>query len=62
MSPPDLNSDEAEIYVEGKQKMVDGFIRWCERGNVGLNQQASVSAVLEEDPTGMYDEFYAKTK
>lgn len=61
MSPPD-DSDEAEIYVEGKKKMVEGFIRWCEKGNVGLSQVVGVSKVTEEEPTGLYDGFYVKTK
>uniref|UniRef100_A0A7R9ZE38 Acylphosphatase-like domain-containing protein n=1 Tax=Pseudictyota dubia TaxID=2749911 RepID=A0A7R9ZE38_9STRA len=63
MSPVDEDSDTAEIYVEGKRKMVDGFIRWCERGSkqVGLSQKLEVVKVEEEDPTGLYDGFYAKT-
>lgn len=61
MSPPD-DSKEAEIYVEGSRKMVDGFIRWCQRGSVGLSQVVEVSSVAEEDPTGLYDGFYVKTK
>jgi len=61
MSPPD-DSAEAEIYVEGKKKMVDGFVRWCQRGNVGLSQVTTVKEIFEEDPTGLYDGFYAKTK
>lgn len=40
--------------------MVDGFIRWCERGDVGLSQVTSVKEVIEEMPTGLYDEFYVK--
>ncbi|CAJ1958832.1 unnamed protein product [Cylindrotheca closterium] len=61
MSPPD-ESDEAEIYVEGKRKLMAGFIRWCKKGDVGLNQQAKVIDVKEEDPTGLYESFYVKTK
>ena len=61
MSPPD-DTDTAEIYIEGKRKMVEGFIRWCERGNVGLSQKATVVKVEEEEPTGLYDGFYVKTK
>eukprot|EP00547_Thalassionema_nitzschioides_P003409 CAMPEP_0194200174 /NCGR_PEP_ID=MMETSP0156-20130528/898_1 /TAXON_ID=33649 /ORGANISM="Thalassionema nitzschioides, Strain L26-B" /LENGTH=61 /DNA_ID=CAMNT_0038925141 /DNA_START=331 /DNA_END=516 /DNA_ORIENTATION=+ len=61
MSPPD-DSDEAEIYVEGKKKMVDGFVRWCQRGNVGLSQVTKVKDIFEEDPTGLYDGFYVNTK
>ena len=61
MSPMDLSSDEAEIYVEGKLHMVEGFIRWCQRSKVGLNQIITVKDVYEEEPTGMYDEFYASS-
>jgi acylphosphatase len=61
MTPPD-GSDEAEIYVEGKRKMVDGFIRWCRKGEVGLSQVVKVVDVVEEDPTGLYDGFYAKVR
>lgn len=62
MSPPD-DSDVAEIYVEGKRNLVDGFVRWCRRGNknVGLNQVTTVKEVIDETPVGMYDEFYVKT-
>lgn len=49
------------LILQGKQKMVDGFVRWCKRGNVGLSQVVSVSEVLEEEPTGLYDGFYVKT-
>jgi hypothetical protein len=42
--------------------MVDGFIRWCKKGDVGLNQQATVTEVKEEDPTGLFEGFYVKTK
>jgi hypothetical protein len=59
MSPIDASTDEAEIYVEGKLRMVEGFIRWCQRSNVGLNQIISVKDVYVEEPTGMYDDFYA---
>jgi acylphosphatase len=61
MSPPD-DSDTAEIYVEGSRKMVEGFIRWCQKGNVGLSQVVGVHEVKEEEPTGLYDGFYVKTK
>eukprot|EP00978_Attheya_sp_CCMP212_P007654 scaffold17766_cov54-Attheya_sp.AAC.4 len=44
MSPPD-DTDQAEIYVEGKRKMVDGFIRWCKRGKVGLSQDCNRQSV-----------------
>jgi len=61
MSPPD-DTEEAEIYVEGKEKMVDGFVRWCKKSNVGLNQVIKVKEVIEEEPTGLYEEFYVQTK
>mmetsp|Transcript_26438 Transcript_26438/g.37277 ORF Transcript_26438/g.37277 Transcript_26438/m.37277 type:complete len:143 (+) Transcript_26438:160-588(+) len=60
MTPPD-DTREAEIYVEGKRKMVDGFVRWCKKGNVGLSQVTAVKDVIEEVPTGLYDGFYVKT-
>ena len=46
---------------QGKRKMVDGFIRWCRRGNAGLNQLTTVKEIIEESPTGLYDGFYVKT-
>mmetsp|Transcript_7835 Transcript_7835/g.12262 ORF Transcript_7835/g.12262 Transcript_7835/m.12262 type:complete len:171 (-) Transcript_7835:250-762(-) len=49
------------IY-QGKKKMVDGFVRWCQRGNVGLSQVTKVKDIFEEDPTGLYDGFYVNTK
>ena len=61
MSPPD-ETDEAEIYVEGKRNLVDGFVRWCKRSKVGMNQLVTVKDVHEEEPTGLYEGFYAKTK
>lgn len=63
MTPPD-GSNKAEIYVEGKRKQVEAFVRWCKRGSksVGLSQKMDVLEVLEEDPTGLYDGFYVKTK
>eukprot|EP00555_Chaetoceros_dichaeta_P011957 CAMPEP_0198253472 /NCGR_PEP_ID=MMETSP1447-20131203/3882_1 /TAXON_ID=420782 /ORGANISM="Chaetoceros dichaeta, Strain CCMP1751" /LENGTH=188 /DNA_ID=CAMNT_0043939149 /DNA_START=96 /DNA_END=662 /DNA_ORIENTATION=+ len=62
MSPPE-DTDTAEIYVEGKRSNVEGFIRWCGRGtkSVGLSQKLEVVEITEEDPTGLYDGFYAKT-
>jgi len=48
-------------FIQGKRKMVDGFIRWCKRGKVGLNQITTVKEVAEESPTGLYDGFYVKT-
>jgi acylphosphatase len=64
MTPPDAESDIAEIYVEGKRKHVEGFVRWCKKANknVGLNQITQVLDVLEEEPTGLYDGFYAHIK
>lgn len=41
--------------------MIDGFVRWCERGDVGLSQKITVESVIDEFPTGMYDEFYVQT-
>lgn len=61
MSPPD-DSGKAEIYVEGKRKMLEGFLRWCQKSDVGLSQQITVSEILEEDPTGLYDDFYVKIR
>lgn len=46
---------------QGKKKMVDGFVRWCKRADVGLSQVTDVEQVLEESPTGLYDGFYVKT-
>ncbi|KAL7463165.1 hypothetical protein ACHAXS_003544 [Conticribra weissflogii] len=60
MSPPD-DSKRAEIYVEGKRKMVESFVRWCKRGDVGLSQSIKVESVLDEYPTGLYDGFYVDT-
>jgi acylphosphatase len=62
MTDPDPASDTAEIYVEGKGKLVDGFVRWCQRGKVGLSQTLSVLDVIDEEPTGLYESFYCKTK
>jgi len=61
MSPPD-DTDLAEIYIEGKKKMVDGFVRWCQRGKIGLSQKMTVENIAEEEPTGLYDDFYVKVK
>mmetsp|Transcript_27209 Transcript_27209/g.42733 ORF Transcript_27209/g.42733 Transcript_27209/m.42733 type:complete len:159 (-) Transcript_27209:264-740(-) len=60
MTPPD-DSKKAEILVEGRRKMVDGFVRWCQRGNVGLSQAITVESIVEEEPTGLYDDFYVPT-
>ena len=62
MTDPDTTSDRAEIYVEGKRKMVDGFVRWCNRGKVGLSQTLRVVEIFDEEPTGLYESFYCKTK
>eukprot|EP00816_Leptocylindrus_hargravesii_P000998 CAMPEP_0196809872 /NCGR_PEP_ID=MMETSP1362-20130617/9750_1 /TAXON_ID=163516 /ORGANISM="Leptocylindrus danicus, Strain CCMP1856" /LENGTH=155 /DNA_ID=CAMNT_0042184691 /DNA_START=42 /DNA_END=509 /DNA_ORIENTATION=+ len=64
MSPPSEDPKApAEIYVEGKRRSVEGFVRWCKKGDVGLNQRAIVLNVsYDELPTGMYDDFYVKTK
>ena len=40
--------------------MVESFCRWCKRSDVGLSQTITVSEVLEEDATGLYDDFYVK--
>lgn len=61
MTPPDANSKEAEIYVEGKRRMVDGFVRWCQKSNVGLSQVVKVKEVREEEPTGLYEDFYVQS-
>jgi acylphosphatase len=60
MTPPD-DTKRAEIYVEGKRHVVEGFVRWCKKGNVGLSQVTAVEAVVEEDPTGLYEGFYIQT-
>jgi acylphosphatase len=62
MSPPEEGVDEAEIYIEGTRKMVDGFIRWAQKGDVGLSVYTKVTGIVEEEPTGMYETFYVKTK
>ena len=41
--------------------MVEGFIRWCKKGDVGLSQKIEVENVIDEDPTGLYDDFYVQT-
>ena len=42
--------------------MVDGFVRWCQKGTekVGLSQKLEVVSSTEEVPTGLYDGFYVK--
>jgi acylphosphatase len=64
MTDPD-DSKTAEIYVEGKRKMVEGFIRWCEKADkkIAMNQKITVDEVsYDEEPTGLYEGFYCKTK
>jgi hypothetical protein len=56
-----LTWNRSHVFGQGKRKMVDGFVRWCKRGKVGLNQITTVKEVIEESPTGLYDGFYAKT-
>ncbi len=41
--------------------MVDGFVRWCRRGDVGLSQSIVVESVEDETPTGLFDDFYVHT-
>lgn len=50
MTPPD-GTRKAEIYVEGKRKQVEAFVRWCNRGSksVGLSQKMDVLEVLAPD-------------
>jgi hypothetical protein len=62
MSPPDGVTKKAEIYVEGKREKVLGFVRWCERSKVGLGQSIHVEGVVDEEPTGLYEGFYAYTE
>lgn len=52
------------LYLQGKRRNVDGFIRWCSKGSkkIGLSQALEVVEVFEENPTGLYDDFYVKTK
>lgn len=42
--------------------MVDGFVRWCEKGTkkIGLSQTLEVVEAVDEVPTGLYDGFYVK--
>ena len=41
--------------------MVEGFVRWCKRGDIGLSQSIKVESVVDEFPTGLYDNFYVET-
>ena len=42
--------------------MIEGFVRWVKRGNVGLNQFTEVADVeYSNEPSGMYENFYCKT-
>lgn len=61
MSPP-AEDNTATIYVEGKRKMVDGFVRWCAKGTakIGLSQRLELVEAIDEVPTGLYDGFYVK--
>ena len=62
MTPPDTSSKVAEIWVEGKRKQVDSFVRWCKKSDVGLSQVIAVTEVTDGEPTGLYDDFYVATK
>ena len=42
--------------------MLEGFVRWCKKSDVGLSQQISVTDVIDEEPTGLYDDFYVKVQ
>ena len=48
-------------HTQGKRKMVDGFIRWCKKGDVGLSQKVTVESITDEEPTGLFDDFYVPT-
>lgn len=62
MTPMD-DTNEAEIYVEGKRKKVEGFVRWVKRGKIGLSQKTEVTDVtISDEPLGIYDDFYCKTQ
>ena len=50
-----------QCTTQGKRKSIESFIRWCHRGDVGLSQSIKVEQVVEEFPTGMYDDFYVDT-
>jgi len=49
-------------FSQGKRKMLEGFVRWCKKSDVGLSQQVSVTDVIDEEPTGLYDDFYVKVQ
>ena len=49
-------------FPQGKRKMLEGFVRWCKKSDVGLSQQISVTDVIDEEPTGLYDDFYVKVQ
>ena len=38
------------------------FVTGCKKGNVGLSQVVGVTDIMDEEPTGLYDGFYVKTK
>ena len=50
------------LSVQGKRKMVDGFVRWCAKGTqkIGLSQTLELVEAIDEVPTGLYDGFYVK--
>ena len=51
-----------KMNFQGKRNMVDGFVRWCQKGSqkVGLSQVLEVVEAVDEVPTGLYDGFYVK--
>eukprot|EP00588_Corethron_pennatum_P017021 CAMPEP_0194307522 /NCGR_PEP_ID=MMETSP0171-20130528/4428_1 /TAXON_ID=218684 /ORGANISM="Corethron pennatum, Strain L29A3" /LENGTH=156 /DNA_ID=CAMNT_0039059645 /DNA_START=110 /DNA_END=580 /DNA_ORIENTATION=+ len=58
MSDTDAETGTAEINVEGKKVKVEGFKRWMERGDVGLNQRFAVTEAAYGPATGLFDGFY----
>lgn len=50
------------LSLKGKRKMLEGFVRWVQKSDVGLSQTITVTDVLEEEPTGLYDDFYVKIR
>ena len=56
-----LTSSTSLLSTQGKRKMVDGFIRWCKKGDVGLSQKVIVESITDEEPTGLFDDFYVPT-
>ena len=47
--------------MQGKRKFVDGFVRWCQRGDVGMSQDISVESIIDESPMGLLEDFYVQT-